>query len=169
MPRTPSRAARWGRDRGPRASLPRPSSPGMDDRPVARKWLARPRRWTLHHVNAGKAGRPAQLDQSGTARRPPGGPVTVQLAGGEELPNRVSLQRGNVDRLALDHGPLSRNGTDPSHRGQRILEVIDHPEEQDDVEGAETGEVHSHEILDHRLDLAVERRSGHVESPLARK
>ena len=44
--------------------------------------------------------------------------------------------------------------------------MVQHAEVEDDVELAQRGEVHGHEVIDDRLDLAVEVLVGHVEALL---
>ena len=46
--------------------------------------------------------------------------------------------------------------------------MVQHAEVEDDVELAQRGEVHGHEVVDDRLNLAVEVLVGHVEALLPR-
>jgi hypothetical protein len=78
------------------------------------------------------------------------------------------LESADRDRLGFDDRELFRHLSHAPESLKRILHVIQDAQKQDDVELPDGLEVHRHEVGDHRLDSAFERRVRDIEPPLPR-
>ena len=83
----------------------------------------------------------------------------------------IATQAGDLDRLGLDHGESAGSGEpgDPAQGAERILEVIEDSQEQDDIEAPEGCRIDGHEVADDRIDAAAQQRAHRFERPPARE
>src|SRR4051812_34264176 len=162
--------ARASRSHRPGLRISRRLWPRVHDDAVARRAVDEVERLRWRRgdgLDRGEARGAAHAVERGLVGRPPVADVAVELGEGEELGERPGGLPLDVRRDRLDHRELARQPAQPAQAGERLLEVVEHSEEERDVELSEGVEVDRHEVADHRLDAAVAGAVRGVEAGLA--